>query len=484
MFLVRLKRIFEERYIKTQLSRIRRGVGAMSKLRDIAGMGQKRKIVLVPAGNRGTDPAHASKFQLLPDLEPPMVWIPAWKGSLFNSLTDKEGNALNRNSTRYLEDLFKLDFDDVFLGTPGFKKEKKTVVQDVANKLGLLPRDLEIMVFYAYVRFEAKCRGYDEGELKGRKDEILKIAKDPHEHELGKDLISEIWHELQWNLDAARILEASYLIYSLHTEGLDSKKIKVLSELTERMRKSENKCVCTELIGRIKEKRWRQDFDIGVDDFRKHFGIDAFREYAKHNPNYAAYSVKFHDEALLLESYYSPKHLNKGLDEDAFCIGNVANGLGLSPRQLEIMVFYAYTVFARRAAGKDDEELLKDNGEMLIMAGKPERYHNGEDFINNVLFDLWGPDAERILEACHLVCLLRNGCQLRQMEDPHSDWLLELSEVRGLLGTENFDSGRLDRLFELAGKMSPTTYQSKFLAEASWLRRKMQEMGEEQKLIA
>ncbi|MEW6035015.1 MAG: protein phosphatase 2C domain-containing protein [Candidatus Micrarchaeota archaeon] len=103
--------------------------------------------------------------------------------SIFNSQTDVAGNGLDMHATRYLDGIV-LDVGD------------SAIVQDVAAKLGILPRDLEIMVFYAYSDFNPQ------------------MAVDPHMSVEGQELIPGVSMHLLTG-DAERILKASFLIYAL-----------------------------------------------------------------------------------------------------------------------------------------------------------------------------------------------------------------------------------------------------------------------------
>ncbi len=102
---------------------------------------------------------------------------------IFNSQTDEAGGPLDIWSTRYL--------DTAVLEISG-----SSIVQDTARRLGVLPRDLEIMAFYAYSDFQ------------------LQVSTDPHMSAVGQNLIAAIGDHLCTG-DAGRILEASYLLYRL-----------------------------------------------------------------------------------------------------------------------------------------------------------------------------------------------------------------------------------------------------------------------------
>ncbi|MFH0884719.1 MAG: protein phosphatase 2C domain-containing protein [Candidatus Micrarchaeota archaeon] len=101
--------------------------------------------------------------------------------SIFNSQHDAHWAALDPWSTRYLD-------------MPVLEIHGSSVVQDTAKRLGLLPRDLEIMVFYAYA------------------DYAPEVALNPHESAGGDNLIASVGNHL-CTKDAERILVASMLLW-------------------------------------------------------------------------------------------------------------------------------------------------------------------------------------------------------------------------------------------------------------------------------
>ncbi len=113
---------------------------------------------------------------------------------IFNSQTDARGNALDAWSTRYL-DAALVDFSG------------SGMVQDMAMKMNLLPRDLEIMAFYAYSGFKPD------------------VAIDPHASSEGRELTASLGRHLS-TADAENILIASYALYSLRETGPDPKNSK------------------------------------------------------------------------------------------------------------------------------------------------------------------------------------------------------------------------------------------------------------------
>ncbi|MBU0532543.1 protein phosphatase 2C domain-containing protein [Candidatus Micrarchaeota archaeon] len=92
-------------------------------------------------------------------------------------------NTLNACQTRYL--------DEMVLGVYG-----STLVQDVALRLGIRPRDLEIMAFHVYANLD------------------LDHAINTHNVEYGSNIIANLSTAL-FGVDAQKILEASYYIYCI-----------------------------------------------------------------------------------------------------------------------------------------------------------------------------------------------------------------------------------------------------------------------------
>ncbi len=115
--------------------------------------------------------------------EPSAFEKPPPAESIFNSQLDVLGRPLDASATRYL--------DSIVLDVQG-----STVMQDVANTLGILPRDLEIMVFFAY-------SGYKQD-----------VAIGTHMSMEGQQLIPEVACHLASG-DAERILVSSYILYML-----------------------------------------------------------------------------------------------------------------------------------------------------------------------------------------------------------------------------------------------------------------------------
>jgi hypothetical protein len=109
---------------------------------------------------------------------------------IFHSQTDERGRPLDGSATRYL-DAYLQGLSD------------SSIVQNVAARLGVLPRDLEIMVFQVYSDF--------------RRD----VAVNPHMSAEGQQLIAEVGDHLCTG-DAERILMASYLIHRLMGRPADS----------------------------------------------------------------------------------------------------------------------------------------------------------------------------------------------------------------------------------------------------------------------
>ena len=112
---------------------------------------------------------------------------------MFDSQKDRDGNPLAKESTRYLDDLLH-------------KTDGKNVVSKLAEKLNILPRDLEIIAFYVYSGFGPES-AMDP-----------KIAMDPHQSHEGQELIRQVAQDLR-SPDAKRILLASYYIYRLKDTG-------------------------------------------------------------------------------------------------------------------------------------------------------------------------------------------------------------------------------------------------------------------------
>ncbi|MFN7991672.1 MAG: hypothetical protein U0R44_05950 [Candidatus Micrarchaeia archaeon] len=110
--------------------------------------------------------------------------------SIFNSQTHADGSPLGPYETRYLDSVL-IDLAE------------STVVQDTAAKLMILPRDLEIMVFYVYSDFNPE------------------LSVDPHLNPgIGQNMAAEISYHLCCD-DAERILLSSYLIYCLKETKMD-----------------------------------------------------------------------------------------------------------------------------------------------------------------------------------------------------------------------------------------------------------------------
>lgn len=102
---------------------------------------------------------------------------------IFNSQTGARGEPLDMWSTRYLD-------------MPVLEIHGSSVVQDTARKLGVLPRDLEVMVFYAYADYAPEA------------------SLNPHETEGGDDLIASVGMHLCTG-DAENILKASSMLWRL-----------------------------------------------------------------------------------------------------------------------------------------------------------------------------------------------------------------------------------------------------------------------------
>lgn len=145
------------------------------------------------------------RFRSLPEDEKLAVYRVFFDG-LSSAHTDAEGKPLPPWSTRYLEEL--IDLHD------------RTVVQDIALKLNVLPRELEMMLFYVYGNFD------------GAK------MTDTHSAEYGPMLIVKAMTHLAGS-DAERILEASYYIYCLremsYPPDVAARMAFELSALVERM---------------------------------------------------------------------------------------------------------------------------------------------------------------------------------------------------------------------------------------------------------
>ncbi|MBD3210184.1 hypothetical protein GF318_02275 [Candidatus Micrarchaeota archaeon] len=120
-------------------------------------------------------------------------------GPAFRSQTDVKGNPLEAWRTRYL--------DGMVLEVCG-----STVVQDTALRLGVLPRDLEVMTFYVYSDFRPEA------------------AVNTHETGPGTDLIPTVTTHLTGH-EAAKILEASYYIYLLRDTSLPAERARPFAEL-------------------------------------------------------------------------------------------------------------------------------------------------------------------------------------------------------------------------------------------------------------
>jgi serine/threonine protein phosphatase PrpC len=150
---------------------------------------------------------------------------------LFNSQTDARGRPLEPWRTRYLDETV-FDICD------------STVVQDTALRLGILPRDLEVMAFYVYSDFN---------RIK---------ALNPHRGDDGTAFIAEVSTHLTGN-EARKILEASYYIYCLKEAPLPK-----------------------ETARQMAESLW--SIAAGMD-------------------NYAPYSLGFYSKAALLRDEFAPK---------------------------------------------------------------------------------------------------------------------------------------------------------------------------------
>jgi hypothetical protein len=104
--------------------------------------------------------------------------------------TDLQGNTLHPNSTRYL--------DDAELFAPGEGAEK--AINRIADELSIRPRDLEIMVFYAFSGFD------------------FKLAADPHLYPEGDQVKADAEFMMMGNdvEQKERVLNCSYAVYLLH----------------------------------------------------------------------------------------------------------------------------------------------------------------------------------------------------------------------------------------------------------------------------
>ena|GEM_PF-6476027 len=114
--------------------------------------------------------------------------------------TDIHGKPLSAWQTRYLDSMI-------------FDVHESSVMQETALRLGIRPRDLEIMVFYVYSDSDPDVV-FDTSE--SRSDFNLARAIEPHKRGDISNLIAELSLHLGSD-DAGRILEASYYIYYLNT---------------------------------------------------------------------------------------------------------------------------------------------------------------------------------------------------------------------------------------------------------------------------
>jgi hypothetical protein len=125
------------------------------------------------------------RFSALPNEDKMVAYETMFEGMepLFGPHLDLDGQPLPAWKTRYL--------DETLMGL-----NDTTVLQDMALRLTIVPRDLEMMLFYVYGNFDA--------------DKMY----DPHATEYGPTLIAKASTHLAGD-DGARILEASYYIYIL-----------------------------------------------------------------------------------------------------------------------------------------------------------------------------------------------------------------------------------------------------------------------------
>lgn len=131
---------------------------------------------------------------------------------IFRSQTDIEGKPLEPWQTRYLDSIL-------------FDVYESAAIQNTALKLGVLPRDLEIMVFYVYSDSDPD-QVFDPQVL--RSDFNLAAAQNPHKRGDVSNLIAELSLHLN-TADAGRILEASYYIYYLNAGSLKQDKAQAFS---------------------------------------------------------------------------------------------------------------------------------------------------------------------------------------------------------------------------------------------------------------
>jgi hypothetical protein len=129
--------------------------------------------------------------------------------SLFNSQTDPGGRPLDARGTRYLSDLV-----DIY---------ETAALQEIAEQLKILPRDLEVMVFYAFSDFRPEA------------------ALEPHKFPEGDDMICNVLTALNTE-DSERILLSSYIIYRLRNgapePGKAGKMVDLLWKQAEQMDKN------------------------------------------------------------------------------------------------------------------------------------------------------------------------------------------------------------------------------------------------------
>ncbi|MEW6723187.1 MAG: protein phosphatase 2C domain-containing protein, partial [Candidatus Micrarchaeota archaeon] len=170
--------------------------------------GAKNRDIALRAGELFSGTAAPPEALEAARQEWPKPIFPASSSGNNSPYSDLEGNPLPPESTRYLDSTVLEIYES-------------TIVQDTAKSLGVLPRDLEIMLFYAYA-------GAGDGSFDAE------AALDPHDHSFvspykagaeADDLVAAVSGHLCATLQAGadgaeNMLLCANLIYQLNEAGL------------------------------------------------------------------------------------------------------------------------------------------------------------------------------------------------------------------------------------------------------------------------